>query len=156
VARQAASAQVDDLGDRSWSHSRNSWACSGPHLDGVLAWANTRLSNGAVEGMSKKINRSVTGHSDSQRGCVPKCMAPARFWADWREMGVSARHQPAEVSFLRRRREIACFPRRRSAQLLAVGAKWKSPLRRKTMPRPILHTGHPDTGPANPPQISRS
>ena len=45
-----------------WSLSRNSCACSRSHLDGILPWTKTRVSNGAVEGMNNKI-KSISHRS---------------------------------------------------------------------------------------------
>ena len=48
--------------DRSWSRSRNSHSMLRSHLDGILPWTKTRLSNGAVEGMNNKI-KSISHRS---------------------------------------------------------------------------------------------
>jgi hypothetical protein len=53
---------------------------------------------------------------------------PVESGADRREMGVSARHHPTEDRIFCEEGGIACFPRRRSAQLLTVGTKMEIPI----------------------------
>lgn len=63
VARPTTSAQMDELGLRSKLEPFKKFErMLRSHLDGVLAWTKTRLSNGAVEGMNNKI-KSISHRS---------------------------------------------------------------------------------------------